>query len=278
MAIVIFGQSTASSNPVNPPGPAGGLTPAIWLASDRIGGQSGGNRKISSWDENGTLNVMTQFDSTRQPTLLPSGLNGLPLVRFGSGQNLSGAQVNVEYTQPWTLVAVVKTGGRITLSNIGLSTGPAVTFFDLNASTLSTQIQHSNTQLVNVTWPVAGLWNTIAITYLGFGLANGLTAWVNGVLATPTIVNDNLGALTTRANAPWFVGSPGVFTGGDIAEVMLFTPQISNTDRLTVESYLYTKWFVLPTTTTAGTGTRGTGQDILNLTAFPIQAPFDQDQ
>lgn len=280
MGIVLLSPALAPPTPPTPPGPAGGLTPALWLSGDRIGGQSGGNPKIAIWDEIGTLNVMSQFNPMLQPSITPNGLNSLPTVRFGLGQYLSAAETNIEYNVPWTLIAVVKTGGHVTLANLGIANGPATVFFDLNATTLSSQIQHSNAQLVNVNWPCTptAQFKIVSIKYLGSGTAAGLTGYVNGVQQAPTIVSDSLATTSTIANSSWYIGSPGNFSGGEVAEVMLFIPQISDSDRLTVEAYLNTKWFTVPTPTPTGAGSYGTGQEVLNLNAFPIPAPFDQDQ
>lgn len=278
MSILLFNDPTVPPAPPPPNPTTGGLTPSIWLAGDRIGGQSGGNPSVTVWSEEGTLNAMTQFNLSLQPTITPSGLNNLPTVHFGLGQNLSATETNIEYIVPWTLCAVVKTGGHITLANLSTATGPATVFFDLNGTTLSAKIQHSNTQLVNVTWPCAGTWNVISIVYLGNGLANGLSAYVNGTLQTPTVVSDTLGGLTTNADSPWYVGSPGSFTGGEVAEILLFMPLLTTIDRQTIETYLNNKWFVVPTPTPPGTGIYGTAQETINLTQFPIQAPFDQNQ
>lgn len=280
MSLILLSPALVGPPPPIPP-TAGSLTPRLWLSGDRIGGQSFGNPKIVIWSEEGTLNAMSQFDSSLQPSIVVNGLNSLPVVNFGLGQNLRAAQENVAYTTSWTLVAVVKASGQTELANLSYNpNGAQVVFFNMNGTTLSARVQHSNTQLASVTWPGGGVgtWNVVAITYLGNGLGNGFSAWVNGVLQTATITNDSLGGLSTSTDAPWFVGSPGSLTGGQIAEVLLFISHLSTTDRQTVESYLTNKWFTVPTPIAPGTGVKGTGMDILRLTAFPIAAPLDQDQ
>lgn len=275
MSILLFNDP--GEGPAPPPPPAGSLTPDIWLASDRIGGQSMGSGKITSWAEEGTLNVFTQFNPSLQPGLVPFGLNSLPVVRFNAGQHLSAGQVQVPFTDSWTVCAVVKTTGQVQLGNVS---APGTIFFDISGGTLGAKVKHSVSELISVTFDATPVdtYKIVSITYIGTGLASGFTGFVNGVQKTTTIVSDTLAGLSSSTDEAWYVGAPGGLTGGNVAEIMLFLPHLTTEDRETIEDYLNNKWFVAIPATPQGTGTFGTGQEVLNLNAFPIQAPFDQDQ
>lgn len=275
MSQLLFG--TPGAGPAPPPPPAGSLTPDIWLMADHIGGQSMGYDKITFWSEEGTLNSFTQFVRASQPAITPAGLNGLPTVQFSAGQNLSANETRVNYTDSWTIIAVVKTTGQFQLGNVG---APGTIFFDISGSTLGAKVKHSLTELVSVSFDASPIdtWKIVSITYLGTGVASGFTGYINGVLKTTTIVSNTLAALSSATDSAWYIGSPGSLTGGNVAEVLLFLPHLTDEDRATMEAYLNTKWFVATSPTPTGTGTRGTGHDVINLNAFPIQAPFDQNQ
>ncbi|HEX7039955.1 MAG TPA: LamG-like jellyroll fold domain-containing protein [Trueperaceae bacterium] len=188
---------------------------------------------------------MTQATSGQQPTYQTNELNGLPVVRFDGGDILSCSD-NLANSGVFTLFAVAKvdaTGLRSILDRDG-STAPRIFQFrrfgdnlDLIAFNSSGTVAFVDSQpLPTSVWAVlTGVRRAAAVQAYVNGASNGATAadTVNMTGTHPTYMG---GFRDNNGN----VIHPNLV--GDIAEVIMYDVDLSDTDREAVEGYLAAKY------------------------------------
>lgn len=194
----------------------------LWLKADSLSLSDGD--PIASWtDSSGLGNHAMQATEAKKPTYKVNIVNGKPVVRLDGVDDCVQATLTV--AQPDTMFLVVKGDGtdnkhfidaQTTRQLIGVSGGVQVTY----AGTL-----------------LSGTGNPTTFQILA-ALFNGASSqlWRNGT----SIASGNAGASSIVDPS---VGGYGAATmGGDIAEVLIYSSLLSDSDRRAVEAYLGSKY------------------------------------
>ena len=236
---------TPTSTPTTVPPPATGLQ--TWYKADQGVTSSGG--LVSSWgDTSGHNNNAMQSTSANQPSLVANSLNGLPVIHFnGSSTQLaltrpisSDFTIVVEFrssqlfgsgTQWYNGAGLVDGEVSGVANDFGLSLNQGRVLGgtgspDTTASSASASYADSNAH--------TAVFKRVAATgalslYVDGQLVGTATGGKQQLTSPPRLV---LGSLQTNLN----------YFSGDIAEVLIYSQALSDTDRQTVENYLRNKW------------------------------------
>lgn len=253
------GPQGPSGDPASSPDTLSGLL--VWLRADSITGLNDGDA-VSTWqDDSGTNHSFTQSNSTQRPQYKTNLLETHPAVRFdGVNDCLVNASVAVS---TFSLFVVFKSpeGSSTGLlyeqsadfnahSGFGASNGVNVTITVNHTSGSGNGSSDRNYQgtvnsLVNDSWGKTGLWRVFLHTYGGthsthrFGVDGAFPVQMsnggghNIDPGSSTITDEfNLGC---RHNTT-------AFTSMDVAEFILFTPQLSGPQERAVIRYLQAKY------------------------------------
>lgn len=199
-----------------------------WRADERAGWEAG--RGVTSLlDFSGRRGEMRMPRVLYAPQISATPLNGNPVLNFNLNDNpLMRAAVELEAAAV-TIVAVLRTFTSLVASRpiIGGDSGWGLR---LNAS--NKLVMNGGTADVGVVTVAPSTAYVVSAT-----TGTGANVWLNNVPGT----SGNAG--TTVPTALWLNGDAGTYTSPrcDIAEVLVFTGQLSDTDRQTVQNYLAAK-------------------------------------
>ena len=212
----------------------------LWLdAADSSSITPGSGRgSISAWrDKSGNGNTLSQATSSQQPSLISSGVGGLPVVRFtgSSSTNLQTSAFTSLGTQGLTFILVEQN-----MTDPG-SAGAAPFSFGASGSPNSGIVFQNNAGLQ----PLTGIaFNSstprIDIYYRPNTSGSGsATGYVNGT--SVSVADSTTGTYsTTFAVGIRLVGNLPM--SGDICELLIFNTALTTAQRQTVETYLSQKW------------------------------------
>jgi len=217
--------------------PTAGLK--LWLdASDSTTITKDGSNLVSAWnDKSGQLNHVTQATATNQPLWVDAVYNSLPTIRFDGVDNyiFRNTWTGGALTQPNTIFIVceVPTGSSTKFIYDSLHTGGRNAFFSRGASSVYSVYAGAA--------PNFGTRNTAFAQFmLEF---NGSSTFVR---RNKTSIGSSLVAGSLDMSGI-YLASNGAATVGefgdiDISEVLVYTGQLSTTDRDDIEQYLTAKW------------------------------------
>ena len=217
--------------------PTAGLK--LWLdASDSTTITKDGSNLVSAWnDKSGQLNHVTQATATNQPLWVDAVYNNLPTIRFDGVDNyiFRNTWTGGALTQPNTIFIVceVPTGSSTKFIYDSLHTGGRNAFFSRGASSVYSVYAGAA--------PNFGTRNTAFAQFmLEF---NGSSTFVR---RNKTSIGSSLVAGSLDMSGI-YLASNGAATVGefgdiDISEVLVYTGQLSTTDRDDIEQYLTAKW------------------------------------
>lgn len=183
-------------------------------------------------DYSGNNNHALQATTGNKPTVVTSGLNSLPVVRFTSTTWLSFT--NVALSSGFTVYIVGNTIANTSFA-LGGGNGAYLGYYTTSGSYV---IDDGQATAFNVggsaTTRAAVVRAHRPSTAAGTGYkTTGNTESTSGVgLATIT-----LSEVMRRA-------SPAVSCAGDIAEIIVYNSDLSTTDKSTIEAYILSKWGV----------------------------------
>jgi hypothetical protein len=217
-----------------PFGPAhiGGLM--LWLKADDGITLNGPN--VSSWaDQSGSGNNAVQNTGGNQPLYVANGLNGEPIVRFnGSSSFMELPSGLLDNYSALTFFIVCKPildiNGGIFAPSYTNSTGLEVLSYSGGYLRINGNILNSSLFTDNV-------FTSSDFTYN----------------ASATSIYKNSAALVTVSGGPPLtyngVYALGQYSGGyyaeyDVAEIIIYSSSLSDTDRQTVENYLNSKYHI----------------------------------
>jgi Domain of unknown function (DUF4082) len=190
--------------------------------------------RISPWPNRGSGPTGT-IVGTPSPLILPSRLNGNPVVRFWANEGrmqLSGTGVDTPYTLVYVVRAVGPTVGRVAAGFyptrnilIGYHGGMENSYFDNGWASPNPEVAWTNT------------WRQ----YSADAASSVGRLFKNGVFGGS--VSASLGFGGTFAISG-YDGSTSQTSDCEIAEVILYNRKLSDTDRQKVEAYLQRKWGV----------------------------------
>ncbi|MCX6930106.1 MAG: Ig-like domain-containing protein [Verrucomicrobia bacterium] len=242
----------------------------LWLKAD-AGISTNSSGVVTTWaDQSGSGNDATATDPTKAPTFQLNALNGKPTLRFGGDTrylDVANSASISDLANDVTILTLVKyddvTGGYRCCLGKSVGNGPAPfdwwnnagasggrTYFWLGNGTPS-----SYTSFISLVPPPVGVYNV-----MGFSWGNGIVdQYLNDVS------NGHFTYTITPADGggPLRIGSrPDLVTQlkGNLAEVLIYQPALSDADRTAVIGYLSTKYalaFNLPPTASIQTPTNG---------------------
>lgn len=214
-----------------------------WYDASQETGYSNGATLTGATDKSGNSRNMNVVTGT--PTFQTGVINGRPVYRFASGQDLRRASFGLAGTQA-TVFVVHKSSTRPGMPlayGLGAANGGGFLIID-NAATVHWQVfgtsATASSSANSSPWFDDGNWN------IGSFMMNSGTPlsqfWKNG--ASDSTSATNFGNLAT--NTLYFAGG-NPFAGGfsyvgDIAEVIIFSTALSDADRRAVENYLAQKY------------------------------------
>lgn len=265
------GNDNATSNLLGVPRGAGGVeTPVplllpglgLWVDANYTAGHyqdAGITPATADGDPVGRTgrvvgNLANQSDAAKKPALKLAIQNGKSVLRFDSGDVLGLSDVSLlRNAASATVLAVVSypenTGGHWVLNYCtGASTASRLVIgVNMTVGAYETggrRLDADTFASVN-----SGTFNVGMILHTAqFDFANSnLSQYINGVLsgATTTFQTDG-NTSDTDSTAAWIGGSsslPAKPLTGDLAELLVYVPALSDSDRQAAEAYLIDKWF-----------------------------------
>jgi hypothetical protein len=249
---------------------------SLWLRGDYGVTLSGST--VQTWsDASGSLNTATQATGTKQPTYVASAVNGLPALTFASGKYMqlptgfstfAGASI-FAVIKPTSVTAgarIIDLGNGATSDNIQLqepASGSAA-LYTYNGST-GTNVTASGALTLNT-------FQLLEAIDTGTGTA---TLFTN---STQEAQNTSMGILNNLSRSANYVaqGSAGGNNFvGQIAELIVYSRNLSASETAIVENYLYNKYALQNVNTTqAPTFSQATATYTAPL-MVAIEAPAD---
>lgn len=226
--------------------PTGGMR--LWLKAD-AGVTRDGSGLVSAWaDQSGAGNSLVQDNPPYRPSAVDNVINGRPIVRFaGHSQALqSGGQV-VSGPTAFSCFAALKfnsvpdgtyqylwwNGGNTASSGYGAWIS---SFKKIRSGWGGSNYYVGATSVV-----VPGDWYRVSTVFAGGTGSNNHQMWINGTsigTSTNTASNMTGGVFSVGNYGP--DASQGFY--GDIAEMIIYSRALSDTERLAVENYLGSRW------------------------------------
>ena len=204
-----------------------------WFVTDTSVTSSGG--QVSTWTDISGNTFTMASSGTLQPTLVPAGLNGKPIIRFSGGQGLRTTTTHLSLKATTIFVVAKNTSashrGQI-LSNCTSGgnnqfryNGSATSLFLYGQSawsaTLSLSAPTTTFQTIAMTYDPS----TATVTIHQNGVQTGMTT------ATGSTMGDyNIGQIGGRCSSERL--------NGEIAEILIFNETLSAAERQQVEAYL----------------------------------------
>ncbi len=221
--------------------PSSGM--AFWLKGDAGVSASGG--KMNEWADqtSGSTKKLTQATPSYKPTLVDAALNGRSVVRFAGGYacmstNASVLAQNTDFTA-FTLARITNAPPYSNYQYLWwIGPDSPYTGYGMWMSTngrLRSSWGSQNGIVTTSSAPSAGTWHTVVSRYT----PGAHEMWLDGTqLTTATKADSNLTVGFTAGN------SPSLFQGfaGDLAEVLIFSRKLTNTEKTGVEQYLSSRW------------------------------------
>jgi hypothetical protein len=208
----------------------------LWLKADSLALSDGA--VVATWTDNsGTANNATQT-GTAQPVYKTNIVNGKPVVRFDGVNDFMQLATEITLSADFILYAVYKTTGdnclvgAVAVNNqlfrVGEAGGNQLSLYDGVGGTLSGTLSVSRSS-----------WN------LGF-IRRPPTGGYQFFDASGNIGIGGAGSPTLKAGVIGAVESPpiGLYTSGDVAEIILYDNQLASADVNAVRDYLKTKYAI----------------------------------
>ncbi|MBK7837298.1 MAG: chitobiase/beta-hexosaminidase C-terminal domain-containing protein [Candidatus Obscuribacter sp.] len=226
---------------------------ALWLKGDFGTVLSGSN--ITQWSDlsgSSPANNATQATGANQATLVSSSLNGLPAASFdGSNDSYTLTNQFTDLTTGFSVFAVIKPVGSATRTLVATAnSGPA----DLaSLETVNTQGRfnsYNNTTSNDVITATSTLtvskYQILDAVHDGAGSA---TVSINSTALNTGSVQ-NLRNVARAQNILGADSSTSTFWSGELAEILVYSRALTETERKNVQAYLFTRYQLANTTST----------------------------
>ena len=241
--------STESAYPVNAPTDLANC--ALWLdANNTASITKDGSNKVSAWNDlSGNVRHAVQNTADYQPLWVASGLNSKPVLRFdGSNDCLTNNAVTGLDILTGATVFVVGKSSTVAVGSF-FSFSQRIMMLDggLNNNTLTTSVLNNDTSLASFSITIAQTTNQIMVSrYDGTGVGNAgrLKIYMNGTDTSGTYSGVDV------ATSLWYITYYNIGKGyvdwhyltGDIAEIIIYSAALTDTQRKSVELYLAYKY------------------------------------
>jgi hypothetical protein len=229
------------------PSQISGLT--LWLASNGAIDQDGANQVSTWYDASGHGNNATQSNDVNKPIYVANAINGYAVVQFSRGQqlNLQNSLTSLNQTGA-EIFAVLKTNFFALplnnfqtlwlLGNNGNRNNEQYPFYDG-----SIREDFGNSQSSYELGVPAQPLGQYHIYEVAAAQSQDWSAWINGVLLHHESANQ-VGFAASPAIGSTYAGVPSGFWGfnGNIAEILIYSPALSQSDKITANAYLNNKY------------------------------------
>ena len=218
-----------------------GLT--VWLRADCVNGVAtlpADNSTISTWtDVSGNGNNAT---ATGSPTLQSDAanlINSQPVINFNGSSTFNSIDIRAGTRPNITIFAIYKELGTGNREGVwGVDNGGWDRFFLARWSGNDGLISAGNSTGVTSSGVVGT--PTLITSVLKYNISNGTPVYRNGDLAAT--LTDQADPTAAYTNMMIGSGGNGLNFNGDIAEIIVFNQALSNSDLITVNGYLNTKY------------------------------------
>ena len=263
-----------------------GLT--VWLRADCVNGvdeDPTDNSTVTTWtDISGNSNNATSSGSPTFQSDSGNLINTQPVINFNGSSTFSSIDIRPGTRPNISIFAVYKERGSGNREGVwGIDDGGWDRFFiakwsgDNGLISVGNQANVASTGIIGTP--------TLVTTVMRHNVSSGTTVYVNGASAATLTDGSNL----TAAYTSMLIGSGGSglnFTG-DIAEIIIFNQVLTNSDLITVNGYLNTKYnlgiasvnlpiaYTAPTFNSlllAGSATKATFRSAININANVSQS------
>ncbi len=258
------------------PGGVGDATDnSLWLSADSGTGAATNGDDVPTWeDRSGNNNNAANTTVAQTPNYITGELNGKPIIRFDDDNNANG-----DYLGANTSLGI-SGGGAATVYFVAKSTrddaGTGLYIGDMAGT--SNRIRHYGLEIAHAVrfndgnrifddgftindWKIGGFRNTAGAGYGDFeGFVNGTT--LNQTAST------NPASVPNTSDDLFYIGGDRSFGSryfeGDIAEVVVYSRALNETQRIIVENYLAAK-YALPITNDRYAYELGHGEDVAGI-------------
>ncbi len=214
---------------------------SFWLRADS-GVVKSVNQIVTEWkDQSGTSKSAFQTFPVAQPTLIPNSINNFPAIHFDGRYDYFDCPPIFPIFKDYTVTIVTRINDFSKLNNLVSGNSHAIylggtTFpYVLNDTAQPWQQVVSHIPL-SVTQPTL-----ITVTYRQN--TQRATIYINGTLA-------DSGYVGTNKDSSLYLGAfqeGQSVLSGDLAEIILYSRTLSESDRKQLEDYLFTKYAIPPT-------------------------------
>jgi hypothetical protein len=216
---------------------------SLWLRADCVTGNAADpadNSAVTTWsDFSGNGNNATAVGTPTFQSDAGNLINSQPVVNFNGSSRFNSIDIRATTRPNITIFAVYKERGSGDREGVwGIDDGGWDRFFLARWVGSNGLISAGNS--ANVTNSGVIGTPTLITTIYKHNVSNGTTVYRNGDLSVTLTDQTSL----TAAYSTLFIGSGGngLNFNGDIAEIVIFDQALSNSDLLTVNGYLNTKY------------------------------------
>ena len=247
MSIHLLIPSTSSaSNPCPNTDAFSGISNlTLWLRADCVTGNAADpadNSTVSTWvDLSGNGNNATGYGTPTYQSDAANLINSQPVVNFNGSSSFTSIDIRAITRPNITIFSVYKLRGSNQVGIWGIDDGGWDRFFMARWTGDNGIISHSGTTAI----PNSGVNTTTKLitTIYKYNISSGSSVYDNGALVNS--FTDN--AAESAAQTTLRIGSIGATSGaymlvGDIAEIIIFSQALSESDRKTVNGYLNSKY------------------------------------
>jgi len=243
---LLIPTTSSASNPCpNTDAFSGIASLTLWLRADCVTGNAADpadNSTVSTWvDLSGNGNNATGHGTPTYQSDAANLINSQPVVNFNGSSSFTSIDIRAITRPNITIFSVYKLRGTNQVGIWGIDDGGWDRFFMARWIGDNGIISHSGTTTV----PNSGVNTTTKLitTVYKYNENNGSSVYDNGSFVSS--FTDN--AAESAAQTTLRIGSIGAISGsymlvGDIAEIIIFSQALSESDRKTVNGYLNTKY------------------------------------
>jgi len=243
---LLIPTTSSASNPCPNTDAFSGITNlTLWLRADCVTGNAADpadNSTVSTWvDLSGNGNNATGYGTPTYQSDATNLINSQPVVNFNGSSSFTSIDIRAITRPNITIFSVYKLRGTNQVGIWGIDDGGWDRFFMARWNGDNGIISHSGTTTV----PNSGVNTTTKLitTIYKYNENSGSSVYDNGSFVNS--FTDN--AAASAAQTTLRIGSIGATSGsymlvGDIAEIIIFSQALSESDRKIVNGYLNTKY------------------------------------
>lgn len=218
---------------------------SLWLRADCVTGNAADpadNSTVTTWsDFSGNGNNATAWGTPTFQSDAANLINSQPVVNFNGSSTFTSIDIRAITRPNITIFSVYKLRGTNQVGIWGIDDGGWDRFFMAKWNGNDGIISHSGTTTV----PNSGVNNTTKLitTVYRYNVSSGSSVYDNGSFINSFTDNAAESAAQTslRIGSIGAIGS-GYALVGDVAEIIVFSQALSDSDRKTVHGYLNTKY------------------------------------